>query len=528
MTVVHLKAKSLREAVSSNAVVLYHASYCGWCKKFAPTYAAFANEVREAKLPFHVAAIEMQKHGESVRPLLGGSVRGYPTVILYREGHEPKKFEGERSVEALLRATREHYGIAAGAGGDGWKRSYHGVKRDTMDRRRKGTERRRQEMLQRQREARQQRRESRVKVRNREERGFRREKRAEIRRIAMRNAKEKKERQREEFEEGMRKRKEFAKRKYDEWLNVKYTKFEGQLEGRHEDFIEDWERAKDYPESTKGKPNERNYEKYPLHHLIITDSYCLTETKTPYGEGYVIRDMVLEYVLENKLHSVNARDPKNRTPLHYAIGGCFTNEDQKEGLIPRHIVVGQWGDGGEPYLHIMNMEAVKILLRYGADLLAEDKYGDSPLVYLAQRRNHYVMEEILKYLKEKLKKDSSTLTTYLSHFLDASIRGRAANAKPMEKDKKDEEDEYNCEWFPQTWVVARIMIKYPHYLNDDVKMRGEKMLRDEFYSKEFGRYVYSDIDDLRKSIFGGYDPDDKEYKWLRSIVGEERPDYMDV
>jgi len=128
------------------------APWCGHCKKLAPTYEKIANYFhRRAKQGVHVGKIDATEHAGLVRrrpvatrrrrglwargeasraspharapcPPAQASrfdIKGYPTLILYRDGQKVADYTGARTFDAIVAWVEQHEGKDGGGGGGG-------------------------------------------------------------------------------------------------------------------------------------------------------------------------------------------------------------------------------------------------------------------------------------------------------------------------------------------------------------------------------------------------------------------------
>jgi len=80
------------------ALVEFYAPWCGHCKKLAPEYERLGASFKKAKSVL-IAKVDCDEH-KSVCSKYG--VSGYPTIQWFPKGSlEPKKYEGQRTAEAL-------------------------------------------------------------------------------------------------------------------------------------------------------------------------------------------------------------------------------------------------------------------------------------------------------------------------------------------------------------------------------------------------------------------------------------------
>lgn len=90
--VTSLKASAFEEVLDEPAaIVLAHAPWCGYCKRFAPEFDKLSAEFPHVKF----ARINWDKYGATIEGPVAQSVKTYPTLIVVKEGNV-FKFNGKR------------------------------------------------------------------------------------------------------------------------------------------------------------------------------------------------------------------------------------------------------------------------------------------------------------------------------------------------------------------------------------------------------------------------------------------------
>lgn len=94
----------VRNSSGNPGILLIHATWCGHCKRFIPTYQSLCRKLnKKSGDDFPCVAIEdaeLSKKPELVKAL---NFRGYPTIKFFDQyGKIIGNYEGERSEERLL------------------------------------------------------------------------------------------------------------------------------------------------------------------------------------------------------------------------------------------------------------------------------------------------------------------------------------------------------------------------------------------------------------------------------------------
>lgn len=106
MTVVTLNARNspgfAKKAESGNWVVLYHMHTCPHCVMLRPTW----DKVKKGSSGCNIAEVEYQfleKLPSAMR-----NVRGFPTIMAYKNGKPVAEFTGDRTEEEIAGFVKKH------------------------------------------------------------------------------------------------------------------------------------------------------------------------------------------------------------------------------------------------------------------------------------------------------------------------------------------------------------------------------------------------------------------------------------
>lgn len=98
-------AEDFEQEVSGQKVlVLFHADWCGHCKKFMPQWDEMSKEINDSEGGVKLIKVECgdasnnEKHAEIMKKY---SIKGYPTILSFDESGNYSEYEGDRSKEGI-------------------------------------------------------------------------------------------------------------------------------------------------------------------------------------------------------------------------------------------------------------------------------------------------------------------------------------------------------------------------------------------------------------------------------------------
>jgi thiol-disulfide isomerase/thioredoxin len=95
-------------------LVLFHSDRCGFCKQFAPEFdkaVAALEEMKKSGSLKDLSDLQMVKLSDTqtMKPLKDGKtlldntqVTGFPTLVLYKDGKEKARYEGDRTSQSVI------------------------------------------------------------------------------------------------------------------------------------------------------------------------------------------------------------------------------------------------------------------------------------------------------------------------------------------------------------------------------------------------------------------------------------------
>lgn len=100
------KAEDFEEEIAGQkALVLFHADWCGHCKKFMPEWNSISQEINDSDSGAKLIKVECgdasnnKKHAEIMKKY---TIKGYPTIISFDESGNHSEYEGDRSKEGIV------------------------------------------------------------------------------------------------------------------------------------------------------------------------------------------------------------------------------------------------------------------------------------------------------------------------------------------------------------------------------------------------------------------------------------------
>ena len=95
------------EIAGKNALVFFHAEWCGHCKKFMPEWDKISKEVNDNE-DADIKLIKVnsgdpsnnEKHAEIMKKY---SINGYPTIKKFGKDGNDEEYEGDRTKESIMK-----------------------------------------------------------------------------------------------------------------------------------------------------------------------------------------------------------------------------------------------------------------------------------------------------------------------------------------------------------------------------------------------------------------------------------------
>ena len=93
-----------QEIAGKKALVLFHADWCGHCKKFMPKWNEISQEINALEKGVKLIKVECgdssnnENHAKVMKKY---SIKGYPTILSFDESGNHSEYEGDRSKEGI-------------------------------------------------------------------------------------------------------------------------------------------------------------------------------------------------------------------------------------------------------------------------------------------------------------------------------------------------------------------------------------------------------------------------------------------
>jgi thiol-disulfide isomerase/thioredoxin len=116
-------------------IILYHANWCGYCKRFIPEWDKLKEIIEAEKLDIKLDKYEEQEIEKNPKLLGDNKIQGWPTIVIEVD-NKSSYYDGQRTAEALLdfmksiesvdcnKPTKEHVEHNEQTGGDPYHRKY--------------------------------------------------------------------------------------------------------------------------------------------------------------------------------------------------------------------------------------------------------------------------------------------------------------------------------------------------------------------------------------------------------------------
>ncbi len=100
------KASFLKTVNSDTpTIILYHASWCGHCQAFQPTWAAVKAQLSKET---GISVVEVEHTHMNHLPASIAQVTGFPTIMILRSGKPVSEYAGDRSLADVVSFAKKH------------------------------------------------------------------------------------------------------------------------------------------------------------------------------------------------------------------------------------------------------------------------------------------------------------------------------------------------------------------------------------------------------------------------------------
>ena len=106
-------------------VILYHADWCGHCKRFKPIWDGMKTDMKAKGISY-----EEYEDGMNPQVIQRAGVLGFPTLRISANGEE-HDYEGPRTKDAIINAALQYGGQSGG--GENYRHKYMKYKQKYLD-----------------------------------------------------------------------------------------------------------------------------------------------------------------------------------------------------------------------------------------------------------------------------------------------------------------------------------------------------------------------------------------------------------
>jgi len=98
-------------ASHENALVMFHAPWCGHCKRLKPEFEKAAEDLAKNDPPIQLIKVDCTEAGKEICGTYG--VSGYPTLKQFTYGSDPKDYNGPREYSGIIKYMKSQVGPAS-------------------------------------------------------------------------------------------------------------------------------------------------------------------------------------------------------------------------------------------------------------------------------------------------------------------------------------------------------------------------------------------------------------------------------
>jgi thiol-disulfide isomerase/thioredoxin len=98
------------------AVVLFHAPFCGHCRRFKPLFDEIPHVLKKLGCAAKAFEVNVEEHSSPPAWMTGGTITTVPRVVFLKDG-KAKVFEGERDISVIAKEACTSGSLSGGSRG---------------------------------------------------------------------------------------------------------------------------------------------------------------------------------------------------------------------------------------------------------------------------------------------------------------------------------------------------------------------------------------------------------------------------